>query len=164
MTGNHRFDSIQMFRHACAFADCSDFCRQAKQSIVDRTKWYTAPKIANAAFACEIFLKTILFYNRISYKREHNLEKLYSLLPDEYKKTIEQECLRNYGKTTDAFGLSYLSNIAESFNEWRYSFEHHHLSIEIGYLYMFCEVLREICCKDLYGESWEEYRANRQGE
>lgn len=161
MTGNHRFDSVQMFRHACSFADCADFCRQAPQSIVDRTKWYTAPKIANMAFACEIYMKTLLFYNHIPYKREHNLEKLYFLLPEKYRETIQQESIRLYGKMENAFRITYLNNVSEAFNEWRYSFEHDRLSIETGYLFLLGELLREMCCQELYNQSWDEYRGER---
>lgn len=154
MRSERRKDATEMFLHACAFVDCVEHYEQVEQNAVHKAMWRSTPKIVNTAFACEIFLKALLVFNNIEYKRAHNLEELYNLLPAEYQQQIEQGIVARYGRTTDVFGLSYLSNIAESFNEWRYSFEHHHLSIEIGYLYMFCEALREICCKDLYGESW----------
>lgn len=158
MTGNHRYDSIQMFRHACAFADCAEIIGHTPQSVVDRTKWYIAPKVANMAFACEIYLKTLLFYNKISYIKEHKMENLYALLPETYKEIIEQETLQRYGKTKDAFGFDYIDGVSDAFQKWRYSFEFTHLRIEVDYIRMLCELLRDVCCRDLFQMSWDKYR------
>ncbi len=153
MTGNHLFDAKQMFRHACAFASCSDFCRENGHHID-----YVKPEIVNSAFACEVFLKTLLFYNKIEYGKKHDLEALYNMLPDHYKVTIEEELLKRYGKMQNAFGISYLSNISKAFEIWRYSFEKKHLQSEIGFLFTFRDLLRDICCKELYKMTWDDYK------
>ena len=153
MTGNHLFDTKQMFHHACAFASCASFCRKNGHHID-----YVNPEIVNSAFACEIFLKTLLFYNEIGYGKKHDLEALYKMLPDHYKETIEAELLKRYGKMQNAFGISYLNNISKAFEVWRYSFEKKNLQIEIGFLFTFRDLLRDICCKELYEMTWDEFK------
>lgn len=152
MTGNHLFDTKQMFRHACAFANCADFCRE-DDLYIDHIK----PRIVNSAFACEIFLKSLLYYHGIEYGKKHDLEVLFHLLPECYQETIERELFKQYGKTKNAFGISYLSNISKAFETWRYSFEKSQLQIEIGFLYTFRDVLRELCCHEYYHVTWKDY-------
>ena len=158
MTGNCRFDSIEMFRHACAFADCADFCSHESWSITDRTKWYGTPEIVNRAFACEIYLQMLLFYNCIAYARVHRLAELYALLPEKFRESIDRETLRHFGRTKNALGISYIENISNAFYDWRYSFEKRSLHCEVGYLDLLCDVLRDLCCQELYQMSWNDYK------
>ena len=159
MTGNHLFDTKQMFRHACAFASCAEFCRKDGHTI-DHVK----PEIVNSAFACEVFLKSLLFYNKIEYGKKHDLEALYGLLPAQHKGYIECELLKQYGKLHNAFGISYLSNVSKAFEVWRYSFEKRSLQIEIGFLLTFRDLLRELCCMEYYKMTWDEYKESKYGE
>ena len=60
------FDCQRMFRHACAFSDCADFAlKEFRPDIVD-VAWYTTPAIVNSAFACEVFLKTLILFHGIT--------------------------------------------------------------------------------------------------
>lgn len=162
MTGNRRFDSMEMFRHACAFADCADFCSRESWSIVNRTKWYGTPEIVNRAFACEIYLKTLLFYNCIAYTKVHRLAELYALLPQKYQEIIECETVCHFRRTKNALGISYIENISNAFYDWRYSFEKRSLHCEVGYLDLLCDVLKDLCCRELYQISWKEYEATHK--
>ena len=155
MRNERRKDAVEMFLHACAFVYCVEYYEQVEQSAVHKAMWRSTPKIVNTAFACEVFLKTLLVFNDIAYKRAHNLESLYNLLPAEYQQQIEQGLVARYGKTTDVFGIPYVRRISEAFNDWRYSFERTRLSLDISVLRTFCETLRELCCQKMYGESWE---------
>lgn len=155
MRSERRKDVTEMFLHACAFVDCVEHYEHAEPNAMHRATWCSTPKIVNLAFACEIFLKTLLVFSRVEYEREHNLEALYGLLPAEYQQQIEQGFVARYGKTTDAFRAPYIHNISKAFNDWRYSFESSRLSIDISILNTFCEVLRELCCQKMYGASWE---------
>lgn len=155
MIGERRSDATEMFLHACSFVDCAEHYDKIESDAMHRATWCSAPKIVNTAFACEIFLKTLLTSNGIEYKRAHNLEHLYNLLPANYQSAIEQEIIVRFGKTKDMFGFTYFHNVSMAFNDWRYSFERRRLNIDLGFLNTFCELLREMCCQDLYGQSWE---------
>ena len=150
-----RIDATEMFLHACAFLDCVEHYDRAPQDAMHRATWCSTPKIVNTAFACEIFLKALLVFNNISYRHAHNLEELHNLLPLEYQQYIEQGFVAKRGKATDVFGFPYVRMVSKAFNDWRYSFEHTRLSIDISILRTFCETLRELCCQKMYGESWE---------
>lgn len=52
-----------MFKHACSFVDCAEFCSK-QGSRID----YAKPEIVNSAFACEVFIKSLLFYNGVSFE------------------------------------------------------------------------------------------------
>lgn len=50
-----------------------------------------APCIVNAAFSCEMFLKSILLKYKIPLSKTHGLYDLYSKLPSEVQGDIEEE-------------------------------------------------------------------------
>ena len=168
MTGNIEYDARRIFRHACAFADCALFCEKAPRSIVVRTQWYTVPEIVNSAFACEVFMKSILIFRGLTidevYKMNHGLKGLWGALEasdnaaaDRVRKRIKNEL-----DLDDNLFDELLSNISNAFKKWRYIYEDHGGKIHLGFLSTFRDELREEGCQIFYKQSWNEYSSGSE--
>ena len=75
----------------------------------------------NVAFACELYLKHLLFDSKIDCRGEHNLYRLYCKLPEKIKITIKN--LHPCGNTSKDRFEDELKNIGEAFTVFRYSYE-----------------------------------------
>lgn len=76
--------------------------------------------VVNAAFSCEMFLKSLLKHNDISFEKTHSLYELYKLLPGDYKESIALYC-----GNTDVSGFeAVLRQHAKDFLNARYYVEH----------------------------------------
>ena len=154
------FDCQRMFRHACAFSDCADFAlKEFRPDIVD-VAWYTTPAIVNSAFACEVFLKTLILFHGITAKKQHGIKELYELLPADTKESLKEATIADYGGGwIDSFGRTRLEGISDAFVQWRYSYEQMgSLNVDMGFLAAFRNSLREACCRKLFHMTWKEYR------
>lgn len=166
MTNYKLFNCQQMFRHACAFADVADLALEKFRHDTADIEWYTEPAVVNSAFACEVFLKALLIFYDVPMNKEHKIEKLFNLLPDEIKDFVKQTVMINYGGMwRDPFSCELLKNISDAFVEWRYSYENvgnkrASLQINIGFLTVFRNALREACCHEFFSITWDEYSAN----
>lgn len=150
----------EMFRHACAFSECADMAEKEFCHETADISWYTTPAIVNSAFACEVFLKALLDYYDVSFKKSHKLKELYDGLPPELKERIRQNVYVIHSRWKNAFGQDLLENISDSFAEWRYSYEKWGkgtMKIETGFLTAFRNVLRETCCYLFFRICWNEY-------
>ncbi len=84
---------------------------------------YHVPYIVNGAFSAELALKSILTENEIAYQKEHNLLKLFFLLPKEYRDEIISRFILLYpAYNQDNFSVD-LVLLSDAFIDWRYSFE-----------------------------------------
>ena len=168
MTGNKLLDCCEMFRHACAFADCADFCREQEEHIL-----YSQPEAVNSAFACEVFLKALCFYHDIDWKdifkqskpkkKGHDLKSLYDILPERVKDHVYYSTLNIYGCWKNAFGIDYLTLVSNTFEKNRYLYEHDlhkqgSVTTYVGFLRAFRNILRDVCCQLLYSTTWDEYK------
>ena len=167
MIGNKAFDCAEMFRHACAFCECADLAREKFSCENVDIEFLTVPSNVNSAFACEIFLKTILKIYDVKYVKGHELKKLFDNLPKELQDYVKQYFV-NLHLWKDGFGIENLAKISKTFQKWRYIYEHDFrkgamIQIESGFLNMFRNLLREICCKELFSRSWEEYKKSVWG-
>jgi len=54
---------------------------EASKHILRYMPEYSDVAGANLAFACELFIKSMLHFQGIKFKKEHNLKNLYLLLP-----------------------------------------------------------------------------------
>ena len=157
------FNCQQMFRHACAFSDCADLAMKEFDPGKTNVEWYITPAIVNSAFACEVYLKTLLVSYNYTLKKEHKLKELYEMLPENDKEYIKRETTVNYGGGwKDGFGIERLVNISDAFVKWRYSYDYIlgktcSMQINIGFLNAFRNALRDICCLRLFSAKWDEY-------
>ena len=140
-------DILGMYNNACAFYDCAKVCRKnAEEGSCVADHLLFTPSIVNCAFACELFYKLIAKCFKVKYKKVHDLYDLFKLLPQD-----EQECVYNkmFSKTVvkDVYGNDLFKKSADSFNEWRYSFESDRLVGYSGFLFSLCDVLKEEASK-----------------
>lgn len=163
MTGNIAYDARRMFRHACSFVDCALFCEKTPNSILVRTQWYTVPEIVNSAFACEIFMKSVLIFRGITineiHKMNHELKGLWNELEVNDKAAADRvrERIKNELDLDNDLFDELLDNISNAFKKWRYIYEDHGGKIHLAFLSTFRDELREEGCQIFYKQSWSEY-------
>ena len=164
MTGNITYDARRMFKHACAFTDCAYFCEREPNSIVVRTQWYTVPDIVNSAFACEVFIKSLLVYYGVrieDIKRcGHGLVGLWTTLKNkdaELTNAVESSILTYFNTKREDFFAEMLGYISDAFETWRYIYEGHGAKINRNFLCSFRDCLRNACCMKLYNMTWHEF-------
>lgn len=145
-----------MFDQANSFYICAELCEKELEKHPGRHDLYSTPQIVNLAFACEVYFKTLLDFHKIAFKKKHKLSDLFDLLPSSDKEYIDRELSVKY-PFNNPFGRRKIDVEADAFVEWRYSYEKHTLSCDIGYLKALAKVLQELCSKELYDCSWEQY-------
>lgn len=104
---------------------------------------YSNQIVVNIAFACELFLKSILFEREIDCRKEHNLYKLYNLLPSDNKKVIK-ELHKSGNINKKSFELN-LKEVGNSFVILRYSYEKKRLAYNLQFLIELLIALDEYC-------------------
>ena len=158
-----------MFKQACAFADCAKFCEVEHNIIIEsRFHSHTVAGIVNSAFACEVYIKTLLVFHGVSRKEMrgkkksngHDLNFLWEL----YKKKdndsallIEQRIKKEFNSSNEGLFGDLLGKCSNAFNYWRYIYEKNSGDINIHFLRIFRLLLRNLCCEKLYGKTWKEY-------
>ena len=162
MTGDKLVDARRMFKHACAFAGCAQFCESEPWNIEIRLPDYTVADIVNSAFACEVFIKALLVYHgkTIEEIHGHKLDILWAKYRDTDTNNaafIEQGIKDFFNFKNENMFDELLCNIADAFQYWRYIYEKHGGKVHIQFLRIFRKVLREVCCEQLYGMTWNEF-------
>ncbi len=142
--------AIYMYEQGLGFAGCADL---ANEEQIKPNKIYLSNAIVvNNAFACEMFLKALLTFKGIDYKKKHSLRDLFDILPENYRKYIDETIyMRRGSDVQNIWGISHLDNISNLFVQCRYWFEQKTCSmrIESSYLHTFREVLQELCEREL---------------
>lgn len=162
MTGNNLFDSCRMFKHACAFRDCAHFCEKEPWDVEHRMPSHTVSGIVNSAFACEIFIKSLLVYHgfMIEEIKGHKLMELWEKLKQkdiELADSVEKKMEEVFCSNNDFSFSDLLENISNAFEYWRYIYEKSGGTIYINFLRIFRDLLRNVCCEKLYNLTWSEY-------
>lgn len=164
MIGDKLFDCREMFRHACAFAETADLATGKFKHDTADIDFYVIPSAVNSAFACEVFLKSILKYSDIDFTKQHDLKELFELLPERIKTFVKDTAAVNYGGNwTNWAGFEYLDNVSKAFVDWRYCYEMDwgkfmSVHMETGFLIAFRNALREASCQLFFQMTWEEYK------
>ena len=163
MSESAMLDLQRMFEHACAFCDCAKFCEVEPNNIEYRMRSHTVSGIVNSAFACEVFIKTLLvFHGRTVLEiRGHKLKTLWEEFRtlDNATATLVEERMREWFNSTNTNMFDdLLSEASNAFEYWRYVYEKQEGSININFLRGFRLLLRDVCCRQLFEKSWEEYK------
>ena len=111
------------------------------------------PDIIICAFTCELYLKSILYKEQISFERVHNLDELFYLLKKETQDFIEEETingLRHYAPNRKYDFKISLKDNGNAFVQTRYFYEKN-LSIDYLFLNVFVKVL-EHTSKEVYDQ------------
>lgn len=124
--------------------------------------YFMAPQVVNLAFACEVYLKTLLHHLEIDKDKKirkiHKLNDLFNSMPQQYQDKINRSLFQRYPFENDMISVHRrLDLVADAFAKWRYSYETNSLYCEISYLKAFAETLRDVCCTDIFGLTWEQY-------
>ena len=165
---NKLFECQQMFRHACAFAECADLALDKFRHDTADIEWYSTPAVVNSAFACEVYLKALLLFHDIDFKdhlkgkKQHEIKELFDLLPEETRDWIKPTVMNQCGRWTDPWERGLLLNISNAFIEWRYNYENDWskssiMHIDVSFLTTLRNALREACSLLFYHMTWEDY-------
>lgn len=162
-------DPHRMFEQACAFSDCARCCEIEPNNIIEyRFKSHTVSGIVNSAFACEVFIKTLLVIHGVSVKEMrdkkvgggHDLKKLWQLFKEKDYDTallVGKKMQEIFNSDNKSMFDELLDSISNAFEYWRYIYEKDNGTININFLKFFRLLLREECCKQLYNKTWKEY-------
>ncbi len=145
------FECREMFLQAHGFSKCAKIAMEGGIEC-------STPAIVNYAFACEVYLKSLLYFSDISFKKKHELKELFDLLPEKYKESIMRLTLAECGSWDDYS----LDNISNAFIEWRYSYEtigkkRACMRIETGFLVALNNALRELCTNEFFGITYNQF-------
>ena len=168
MTGNSVCDARRMFKHACAFSGCAEFCTHEPWDVEHRLPDYTVAGIVNSAFACEVFIKSLLIYQGLSIEEivdakgrgEHKLRNLWTMLEIkdlQLADLVKQKVQKLYSHEDDKKFYEMLDNVSNAFVYWRYIYEKSGGKIHTQFLSLFRELLKEVCCEKFYNMCWSEY-------
>ena len=92
---NHNLDYREMFDVAKEFSDTAS--RAAGNHDLETQGWTRPriiPEIVNRAFSCEVFLKSLIVFSGIAFRKEHELKVLWELLPIELQDEISTQLLQ----------------------------------------------------------------------
>ena len=161
MIGDRVLDSQIMFRHACSFADCSYLCLDNLEN--EEGTHYIIPSIVNAAFACEVFLKALLHFSGMSMEKMkingHTIDKLWDGLrkQDSHMIThIYSKIIKEYSVDMDQLEIL-IKDMTDVFTKCRYYYEINGVAVDLTFLYVFVDALKESCCEIINGTTWNEY-------
>lgn len=164
MTKSIPLDSHRMFEHACAFVDCAKCCEIEPNNIEYRTQSHMVSGIVNSAFACEIFIKSLLVSHDMTAEelksKGHKLKDLWNEFKKRDGKTaclVEETMRECFQSENENMFDELLDNVSNAFEYWRYIYEKQDGSINPNFLRVFRNLLREECCEQLFEKSWNEY-------
>ncbi|QUC66122.1 hypothetical protein [Aristaeella hokkaidonensis] len=154
----------RMFKHACAFMDCTYFCHtEIKGSGFNMTQFLGIPDIVLSCFSCEVYLKSLLLLQGESIddvrKMKHHIQSLW----DRYEQ-VDPVSAQSFLHIFEEFGSkSYFDEaimiIDNNFQDVRYLYEDVEGNTKSNrtFLLYFCRCLREFCCYKIHGCSWDDF-------
>ena len=116
--GNRKTDKNELAR--AAFENAEQFYIGAALIFKESIDLIQVVSV-NLAFACELYLKSMLYKLDISFGRSHRVSDLYRLLSEEIQKKIKEKVSFRY-ETKDNFELV-LEEISDAFVFLRYAHE-----------------------------------------
>ena len=128
--------TIKCFEHGEGYRDVCMRCRSMMFGI------HLPALMTNVAFACELYLKSLLFFERKDCRNHHDLFKLYNMLSDDMKSSVR--ILRTRKSDKRGFELSLKEN-GEAFVVFRYMYENVTMSSDPQFLSELMDRCRELC-------------------
>ena len=115
-----------------------------------------SPYIVNGALAAELALKFLIFKENGEFECIHNLQRLFEQLPDCHKTILSNTICEQAHQNEETLNWS-LSNIANLFEDFRYSFGKEYLGFS-DFFNIFVHIVCDyaIAHKPVYDDS-EEY-------
>lgn len=110
---------------------------QLYKTYKNHPKEFMGPQFfVNGAFAVELYLKAILSFTVGEYPKEHELHKLYELIPEDTRHAL-----------TDLYPefRDFVKNESKAFENWRYYFETTYMCGHVVQMKKTLDVLHEFC-------------------
>lgn len=98
--------------------------------------------MSNCFFSCELYLKSILLFNQISFGKKHSLSELFKLLPIDIQSDIKLRYPQIDNRNLD-FDKE-LDDICDGFEVFRYIYERDGFAFNLMFVISFSLVLCEI--------------------
>lgn len=138
-----------MFRQAVSFSTAAAYLYDHDLRKTPTNGFSIAPFIVNSAFSIELYLKTLGQIHNKSLKG-HELLKLFDALPDAACQAIKiatpQAHTQKWKPNENRVFRDYLSELNNSFVEWRYCYEKNRIDeVRIEATIFVMEVLHEAC-------------------
>ena len=115
-----------MFQQATAFATVSAQLHRTGLQTAPRNPLYAAPFVVNAAFAAELYLKTLSLKHGKAPLHDHKLVKLFDALPSAALEDLDTAigALNCSPGISDRKSLRLaISGFSSAFENWRYIYE-----------------------------------------
>ncbi|MCO8193075.1 hypothetical protein [Anaerofustis sp. NSJ-163] len=119
----------ECYNSAEAFYEVIFRCKE----MIFRNKYDTFAVLMNVAFACELYLKTLLFWQNIDGRNEHDLYKLYKKLPEKQRNKLKE--LHPCGNTSKSNFELELQEIGKAFIVSRYMYERQRMACDVQFLF-----------------------------
>ncbi|TCI03720.1 hypothetical protein EZV61_09270 [Corallincola luteus] len=139
-----------MFRQARSFSKISRDIHQASLLVPPYNPEACAPFVVNAAFASEMYLKTLLSLSDQS-KNTHTLSSLFKLLPNKLKDQINKITKDKSAvfQVEASLFKDHLKTINNAFVDWRYIYEHKQATVNINKILLILTVLDTLACNEV---------------
>ncbi len=98
------------------------------------------PLVVNGALAAELALKSLIYIENGEFDCIHNLQQLFSLLPDCHRANLTEMIFTQAHQNEETLQKN-LRQIADSFENWRYFFE----TDAVGYTNFFNNFVHIVC-------------------
>lgn len=148
-------DTGLMFEQACAFVDCALSLETEPNKIMQRTRSHFYANLSLSALACEIFIKCLIIQKGGTYKKNHQLDKLwkvYKELDQKEAQEIEQSIKDWFNSRNDNLFEEMITEAAKAFEQWRYVFDYDEkdgIKVNPQFLRGFRTILRGVTCVEL---------------
>lgn len=116
----------------------------------DDDGYWFIPSIVNKAFACELYLKSLLS-NGNSQTKGHNLYELFVDLPQNLKDSI----INSADFCGDDEFMSQLEIHKQTFQDWRYLFEHKSVQVNLTFIDKLAETLHDLAEQECINTGWK---------
>ena len=135
------------FRAVSFYKQANDFYYSSK-FLFDAGKLdYMNVILTNTAFACELYMKALLYHFNITFNSTHGLKDLFEKLEDLEKDFISKNIFNN-SPHKDNFEMC-LNEQNEAFKQYRYSCEVNRLVGDFNFLFCFAKILEYVCSKNI---------------
>lgn len=155
-----------MFKHACAFYDCTFFCHtelHIDSEYYQATQTLGIPDIVISCFACEVYIKSLLILYGMTIdavkKMKHHIQCLWEKY-EQFDPASAQDFLSSFvwcEKHSKQDFLDVIKIIDNNFQDVRYLYEEVGVKSDRTFLLYFCPALRNFCCMKIHGCNWNEF-------
>lgn len=164
MKAKASLDTKLMFEQACAFIDCAEFTESERYKIEHRTRSHGFVDLSISALACEIIIKCLIIHNGGTYNNQHVLLDLWNIfrgINQNKADKIEAALMSWFGSGNTTQFQQMISDASNAFIQWRYVFDYETkdgVKVNPQFLRGFRIFLRDACCQEIEGKSWNDYK------